>query len=67
MAGPRVPEVPADLPAQIDAALREDIGSGDVTAALVPATQQVRGALITRENAGLCGAPWADAVFRRLD
>ncbi len=67
MAGPRVPEVPADLPAQIDAALREDIGSGDVTAALVPATQQVRGALITRENAVLCGAPWADATFRRLD
>jgi nicotinate-nucleotide pyrophosphorylase (carboxylating) len=67
MAGPRVPEVPADLPAQIDAALREDIGSGDVTAALVPATQQVRGALITRENAVLCGAPWADEIFRRLD
>lgn len=67
MAGPRVPEVPADLPAQIDAALREDIGSGDVTAALVPAAQQVRGALITRENAVLCGAPWADETFRRLD
>jgi nicotinate-nucleotide pyrophosphorylase (carboxylating) len=67
MAGPRVPEVPDDLPAQIDAALREDIGSGDVTAALVPAAQQVRGALITRENAVLCGAPWADETFRRLD
>jgi nicotinate-nucleotide pyrophosphorylase (carboxylating) len=61
------PEVPADLPAQVDAALREDIGSGDVTAALVPATQEVRGALITRENAVLCGAPWAQETFRRLD
>lgn len=67
MAGPRVPEVPADLPAQVDAALREDVGSGDVTAALVPATQEVRGALITRENAVLCGAPWAEETFRRLD
>ena len=67
MAGPRVPEVPADLPAQVDAALREDIGSGDVTAALVPASQEVRGALITRENAVLCGVPWAQETFRRLD
>jgi len=62
-----VPGVPADLPAQVDAALREDIGSGDVTAALVPLAQQVRGALITRESAVLCGAPWADETFRRLD
>ena len=61
------PEVPADLPAQVDAALREDIGSGDVTAALVPAAQQVRGAVVTRENAVLCGCPWADETFRRLD
>jgi nicotinate-nucleotide pyrophosphorylase (carboxylating) len=61
------PEVPADLPAQVDAALREDIGSGDVTAALVPVAQQVRGALITRERAILCGRAWADETFRRLD
>jgi nicotinate-nucleotide pyrophosphorylase (carboxylating) len=61
------PEVPADLPAQVDAALREDIGSGDVTAALVPAAQQVHGALITRERAVLCGRAWADETFRRLD
>lgn len=61
------PEVPADLPAQVDAALREDIGSGDVTAALVPAAQQVRGTLITRERAVLCGRAWADEIFRRLD
>ena len=61
------PEVPADLPAQVDTALREDIGSGDVTAALVPAAQQVRGAVVTRENAVLCGAAWADETFRRLD
>lgn len=61
------PEVPADLPAQVDAALREDIGSGDVTAALVPAAQQVRGALITRERAVLCGRAWAEETFRRLD
>jgi nicotinate-nucleotide pyrophosphorylase (carboxylating) len=62
-----VPEPPPDLSAQVDAALREDIGSGDVTAALVPADQQVRGAIVTREDAVLCGRAWADETYRRLD
>jgi nicotinate-nucleotide pyrophosphorylase (carboxylating) len=58
---------PADLVQQVDAALREDIGSGDVTAALVPAAQRVRGAVVTREEAVLAGRPWAEETFRRLD
>jgi nicotinate-nucleotide pyrophosphorylase (carboxylating) len=62
-----VPELPADLPGQVDAALREDIGSGDVTAALVPAGQRVRGSVVTREEAVLCGRAWAEETFRRLD
>lgn len=62
-----MPELPADLGAQVEAALREDIGSGDVTAALVPAAQQVRGSVITREAAVLCGCAWAQETFRRLD
>jgi nicotinate-nucleotide pyrophosphorylase (carboxylating) len=62
-----VPELPADLESQVEAALREDIGSGDVTAALVPAAQQVHGSVVTREEAVLCGRPWAAATFRRLD
>ncbi len=43
------------------------MGSGDVTAHLVPAAQRVRGTLIAREAATLCGAPWVDEVFRQLD
>jgi nicotinate-nucleotide pyrophosphorylase (carboxylating) len=62
-----VPELPADLGAQVDAALREDVGSGDVTAALVPAGQSVRGSVTTREEAILCGRAWAEETFRRLD
>lgn len=58
---------PADLPDQVAAALREDIGGGDVTAQLVPADQRVRGRVVTREDAVLCGRPWAEEVFRRLD
>jgi nicotinate-nucleotide pyrophosphorylase (carboxylating) len=60
-------EIPADLETQVNAALREDIGSGDVTAQLVPATQTVRGRVITREAAILCGRPWVEATFRNLD
>jgi nicotinate-nucleotide pyrophosphorylase (carboxylating) len=58
---------PEDLPSQVRAALREDVGAGDVTAALVPAAQQVRGGVRTREDAVLCGAPWVQATFRELD
>jgi nicotinate-nucleotide pyrophosphorylase (carboxylating) len=58
---------PADLVQQVEAALREDIGSGDVTAALVPAAQLVRGRVITREEAILCGRPWVTETFRQLD
>jgi nicotinate-nucleotide pyrophosphorylase (carboxylating) len=58
---------PADLPDQVAAALREDIGSGDITAQLVPEGQRVTGRVVTREDAVLCGRPWAEETFRRLD
>ena len=58
---------PADLPDQVAAALREDIGDGDVTARLVPEDQRVAGRVVTREDAVLCGRPWAEETFRRLD
>jgi len=58
---------PADLPDQVCAALREDIGPGDVTALLVPEAQRVTGRVVTREDAVLCGRPWAEETFRRLD
>jgi len=62
-----VPELPADLAGQVEAALREDLGSGDVTAALVPAAQRVRGSVVAREDAVLCGRAWVDETFRQLD
>ena len=52
---------------QVTAALAEDLGAGDVTAALVPASQQVRAQIIAREPAILCGTDWADATFKQLD
>lgn len=48
-------------------ALAEDIGSGDVTADLLPSGAQARARVITREAAVLCGKAWFDECFRQLD
>ncbi len=60
-------QLPADLPDQVSRALREDIGSGDITAALIPSAQQARARVLCREAAVICGAPWFDETFRQLD
>ena len=48
-------------------ALDEDVGSGDLTAQLIPAAQTARARVITREAAVIAGRPWFDACFRALD
>ncbi|OGU23941.1 MAG: nicotinate-nucleotide diphosphorylase (carboxylating) [Hydrogenophilales bacterium RIFOXYD1_FULL_62_11] len=48
-------------------ALDEDVGSGDLTAQLIPASQTARARVITREPAVIAGRPWFDACFRALD
>jgi len=60
------PELPPDLDAQVARALEEDIGSGDVTAALVPADRMARANVVTKEAAVLCGRPWFDATFSQI-
>ena len=61
----------ADLAHEIEAnvrrALAEDIGSGDITAQLIPAERLAHAKVITRESAVICGTAWVDAVFRQLD
>jgi nicotinate-nucleotide pyrophosphorylase (carboxylating) len=51
----------------VAAALREDVGSGDLTAGLIPAQQHARARVITREAAVMAGSAWVDEVFRVLD
>ena len=51
----------------IDDALREDIGTGDWTAKLVPAGHVVRAQVVVREDAVLCGRDWFEGVFAALD
>ncbi len=48
-------------------ALAEDVGSGDLTAQLIPSMQTTRAHVITREAAVIAGRPWFDACFKTLD
>ncbi|TVR63097.1 MAG: carboxylating nicotinate-nucleotide diphosphorylase [Candidatus Competibacteraceae bacterium] len=48
-------------------ALAEDVGAGDLTAALIPEATQAEATVISREQAVLCGTAWFDAVFQQLD
>ena len=59
--------LPSDLAHQIDNALAEDVGSGDLTAQLVPAATRGHARVVTREPAVLCGTAWFDRVFSGLD
>jgi nicotinate-nucleotide pyrophosphorylase (carboxylating) len=59
--------IPADLPQQVASALAEDVGSGDLTAALIPADRAGRAAVITREPAIVCGVPYVAATFAQVD
>lgn len=47
--------------------LQEDLGTGDLTAAIVPEDTQAEAEVITREAMVVCGQAWFDAVFEHLD
>ena len=48
-------------------ALQEDVGEGDLTAALIDPTRRARAHVLAREAAIICGAPWAQATLQQLD
>lgn len=51
----------------VQRALTEDIGTGDVTAALLPADKMVEAIIISREPMLVCGRPWVDCTFAEID
>ena len=57
----------ASLFEQVQNALSEDIGAGDLTAALIPAEKQMKGRVIAREPGVLAGSEWFNEVFRQVD
>lgn len=61
----KVPEKTVALNVQL--ALREDLGPGDVSARLMPADKMIKAQLISRESAVLCGQAWLSETFRQLD
>ena len=63
----RLADLGAEITANVRAALAEDIGSGDITAQLIPAERMAQARIITREAATICGTAWVDEVFRQLD
>lgn len=61
------PELLGHVASSVQAALAEDVGSGDLTAGLVPPGQQAHATILTRDAAVICGQPWFNEVFRQLD
>jgi nicotinate-nucleotide pyrophosphorylase (carboxylating) len=60
---PLAPEIARN----VDAALAEDIGPGDLTAGLVPMGRRTRATVISREAGVLCGSAWFELSILKLD
>jgi nicotinate-nucleotide pyrophosphorylase (carboxylating) len=56
-----------DIIAAVTAAIKEDIGNGDITAQLIPETQQAHARIISRDKAVIAGQAWVNEVFRQVD
>ncbi|MFV0662914.1 carboxylating nicotinate-nucleotide diphosphorylase [Denitromonas sp.] len=62
-----IEQLRVEIQRNVAAALAEDIGTGDLTARLIPNASEARGRVITREDAVLCGTDWFNAAFETLD
>ncbi len=63
----RLAALTAEIEANVRRALLEDVGSGDITAQLIPAERLAKATIISRDAAMIAGTAWVDAVFRQLD
>lgn len=63
---PKLPPI-AEIERQVQIALAEDLGAGDLTAGLIPAEARAQAQVITRQAAVLCGTAWFETVFRLID
>ena len=63
----RIPHLSQSIPANVTAALHEDVGTGDITALLIPAQEQAEATVITREDCIFCGKDWVIEVFSQID
>jgi len=56
-----------EMEKQVQKALQEDIGDGNISAALIDAGQRAAATIVCREQAVLCGTAWVDCCFRQFD
>jgi nicotinate-nucleotide pyrophosphorylase (carboxylating) len=57
----------ATVVANVAAALAEDLGAEDVSAALIPISTNAHARVITREDGVFCGAPWVVETVSQVD
>lgn len=60
-------DLTAEIQREVALALAEDIGTGDLTALLIPPGKAAKATVISRDEAVLCGTQWFEACFRELD
>jgi nicotinate-nucleotide pyrophosphorylase (carboxylating) len=56
-----------NIPQDVRLALAEDVGTGDLSARLIPTSALAQAQVVSREDAVLCGTGWFDETFRQLD
>ena len=61
------PTTPVDIAKLVTFCLQEDVGTGDITAELIPIDKTISAKLISKDNGIFCGRPWADEVFQQVD
>lgn len=60
-------ELKPTIEENVRTALKEDVGNGDITAELIPASDRAQARVISRQEAVVCGRAWVDEVFRQVD
>lgn len=63
----KIPHLQQDIVISVQHALAEDIGTGDITAQLIPPEHIAQASVITREDCTFCGQAWVEEVFRQID
>jgi len=61
------PAIPENITETVTCAIAEDLGDGDITAQLIAREKRVTATITSRDDAILCGSPWADEVCRQID
>ena len=56
-----------DIRATVARILREDVGSDDLTAGLIPETSNIDATIITRDAMTMAGQPWVDEIYQQLN